>query len=169
MLEECWTKVYIVCTCHPTCFIQHGCPFILSFDVKSKMTTDMLLPVILSELVDSDDEKPRRGKTQEWIKRRHRLGSLQNMIKELTVEDRYAFKEMFRMSVEDFETALKHIDDLSLHKKKNEVIVCIILRFSFVESFEIRSSNIRNDVIRMKCWMNRSNVKIVLHEPENVR
>ena len=67
MLEECWMKVYIVCTCHPTCSIQHASPFILSFTVKSKVATDMLLPVILSELVDSDDEKPRRGKTGEWI------------------------------------------------------------------------------------------------------
>ena len=103
--------VYIVCTCHPTCFIQHANPFIFSFDVKSKMATYMLLPVILSELVDSDDEKPRRGKTREWIKQRHQLGSFQDIIKELIVEDRYAFKEMFRMSVEDFETVLKHIDD----------------------------------------------------------
>ena len=38
-------KVYIVCTCHPTSFIQHASPFILSFNVKSKMATDMLLPV----------------------------------------------------------------------------------------------------------------------------
>ena len=68
MLEECWMKVYIICTCHPTCFIQHVSPFILSLDVKSKMATDMLLPVILSELVDSEDENPRRGKTQEWDK-----------------------------------------------------------------------------------------------------
>ena len=55
-------KVCIVCTCHPTCFIQHA-TFILSFDVKSKVAKDMLLPVILSELVDSDDEKPPRCKT----------------------------------------------------------------------------------------------------------
>ena len=45
-------------------------------------------------------------------------------------------------------------------------------RFSFVESFEIRSFNIRNDVIRMKCWIkqgvNQSNMKNVLDEPENV-
>ena len=68
-------KVYIVCTCHPTCFIQHASPFILSFDFKSKMETDMLLPVILSELVELvDDEKPRRSKTLEWIKWRHHLG-----------------------------------------------------------------------------------------------
>ena len=45
-------------------------------------------------------------------------------------------------------------------------------RFSFVESIEIQSSNIRNDVIRMKCWMkqrvDQSNMKILLDEPENV-
>ena len=44
--------------------------------------------------------------------------------------------------------------------------------FSFVESFKIRSSNIRNDVIRMKCWMkqkvNQYSTKILLDEPENV-
>ena len=74
------------------------------------MATDMLLPVILSELVDSDDEEP--GKSREWIKWRHQLGSSQNIIVELIVEDRYAFKKIFPMSVEDFETVLKHIDDL---------------------------------------------------------
>ena len=61
-------KVYIVWTCHPTCFIQHASPFILSFNVKSKMATDMLLPVMLSELVNSDDEKAGRSKTQERIR-----------------------------------------------------------------------------------------------------
>ena len=87
-------KVYIVCTRHPTYLIQHTSPFILSFDVKSKIATNMFLPVILLELVDSDNEKPRRGKTQEWIKWRHHMGYFQNMIKELIVEDRYAFKDM---------------------------------------------------------------------------
>ena len=60
-------KVYIVCTCHPTSFIQHANPLTLSFNVKSKMTTDMLLPVILSELVDYEDEKLGLAKTLEWI------------------------------------------------------------------------------------------------------
>ena len=60
-------KVYIVRMCHPTCFIQHSSPFILLLNIKSKMATDMLLPVVLSELEDSDDEKPRLGKTREWI------------------------------------------------------------------------------------------------------
>ena len=58
-------KVYIVCTFHPICFIQHANPLILSFNVKSKVTKDMLL-VILPELVDSE-HKARPGKMWEWI------------------------------------------------------------------------------------------------------
>ena len=88
-------KVYIICTCHPICFTQHASPFVLSFDVKSKMATDVLLPVIISELVDSDDEKPCRGKTREWIEQWQQLGSFQNTIEEVIVEDRVAFKEIF--------------------------------------------------------------------------
>ena len=68
--------------------------------------------MILLELVDSDDEKPCQGKTQEWIKQRHQLGSFQNIIKEFIVEDQYPFKYIIWMSAEDFETALKHNDDL---------------------------------------------------------
>ena len=66
------------------------------------MASDMLLRIILSELVDSDDERPRRGKTREWIRRRSQLGLYETLIKELIIEDRLSFKEMFRMSVEDF-------------------------------------------------------------------
>ena len=67
MLEECWMKFYIVQMCHSACFNQGASPFILSFNVKSKIATDMLLPVILSELVKSNDEKPHRSRTREWI------------------------------------------------------------------------------------------------------
>ena len=30
--------------------------------------------MVLTELVDSDDEKPVRGKTREWVKRREESG-----------------------------------------------------------------------------------------------
>ena len=76
------------------------------------MASDMLLPIILSELVDSDDERPRRGKTREWIRLRSQLGLYETLIKELIIEDRLSFKEMFRMSVEDFEAVLSQIHDL---------------------------------------------------------
>ena len=40
------------------------------------------------ELIESDDEKPKRGKTREWIRRRKENGYFNNIIKELKVEDR---------------------------------------------------------------------------------
>ena len=85
----------------------------------------------------------------------HQLGSFQNIIRELTVEDRYAFKEIFWKNVEDFET---------------------VYRWSYLSTRKTRSSsciNIRNNDMRMKCWMkqgvNRYDMKTVLDEPENVR
>ena len=76
------------------------------------MAADMLLPIVLSELADSDDEKRRRGKTRDWVRRRDELGMYATLIKELIVEDRCSFKQMFRMSVEDFEIVLQNINDL---------------------------------------------------------
>jgi len=35
---------------------------------------DLAFSVVLSELMDSDDEKPRCGKTRDWIERREEKG-----------------------------------------------------------------------------------------------
>ena len=35
--------------------------------------------MLLTELVDSDDEKPHRGNTSEWIKRRSENSNFQNI------------------------------------------------------------------------------------------
>ncbi len=43
--------------------------------------------LLLTELIDSDDEKPHRGKTRNWVKRRRDKGYFNNIIKELRVED----------------------------------------------------------------------------------
>ena len=48
---------------------------------------DVATVVLLSELVDSDDEKPRRGKTRQWLKRRKEKGYFTNIIQELILED----------------------------------------------------------------------------------
>ena len=66
--------------------------------------------VILSELMDSDDEKPNRWETILWIKGRSVSGYFNSIIREVMIEDRIRLKEMFWMSVEDFEFVLKHID-----------------------------------------------------------
>ena len=159
-------KVYIVWTCHPTFFIQHASPFILSFNVKSNMVTDMLLPVILSELINSDDEKAGRSKTRERI-------SFLNLSFFCFLCILYLVCLAFLFALSSISYArssysspfcscnLDRWSESSLLLFKLILIWCVWFfysyyfaeRFSFDESFEIRSSNIRNDVIRMKCWI----------------
>ena len=74
--------------------------------------TSAALVLVLNELMDSDDEKPTRGKTREWVKRREQSGYFNNIVKELKVEDRLGFREMFRMDVGDFEFILGKISYL---------------------------------------------------------
>ena len=62
--------------------------------------------------MDSDDEKRTRGKTREWVKRREQCVYFNNIVKELKVEDRLGFREMFRMDVGDFEFILVKISHL---------------------------------------------------------
>ena len=62
--------------------------------------------LVLTELVNSDDEKPHRGNTGEWIKRRRESGYFQNIFQELKVEDRRAFKDMVHMSVTGYKFLL---------------------------------------------------------------
>ena len=58
--------------------------------------------MVLTELVDSNDGKPRRGKTREWIKRRRETGYLQNIFQELKVKDQMGFQNVFGMSATDY-------------------------------------------------------------------
>ena len=185
MLEECWVKVQIFCTCHPICLIEHASPFILSVNIKSKMTIDMLSPVILSELVNSDDEKPLRGKIREriiFLNFSFFLFLLHTFFGLLAFSFSAASISFLHLRI------LLHFVLVNQTDGQNLLCCCSGLfrfdmydffycyyfaeRFSFVESFEIRSSNIQNDVMRMKCWMkqrvNQSNIKILLDAPENV-
>ena len=79
---------------------------------------DLAMLVVLSELKDSDDEKPRRGKTRPWIKRRREKGYFNNIIKELRIEDRLGFRQMFRMGIADFEIIQSKISDLITPKER---------------------------------------------------
>ena len=54
--------------------------------------------MVIKELVDSDDENPRRGKTREWIKRGRESVYFQKIFQELKVEDQMSFKDKFCMS-----------------------------------------------------------------------
>ena len=86
-----------------TRFIKHSnaqeSPFILYFKIA-----DLVTLVVLNELKDSDDEKPQRGKTRNWIKGRHERGYFNNIIQELRIEDRLGFREIFRIDVQILRT-----------------------------------------------------------------
>ena len=58
--------------------------------------------IVLTELVDSENEKPLRRKRREWIKSRRESGYFQNIFQELQVEDHVGFKDMFRLKVADY-------------------------------------------------------------------
>ena len=48
--------------------------------------TSAALVLVLNELMDSDDEKPSRRKTREWVKSRELSGYFNNIVKKLKVE-----------------------------------------------------------------------------------
>ena len=73
---------------------------------------DLAAVIVLNELVDSDEEKPFRGKTRKRRRRRKERGYFTNIIQELIVKDRHGFGEMFRMDVGDFEFIFSKISDL---------------------------------------------------------
>ena len=50
--------------------------------------TSAALVLVLNELIDSDDKKPTRGKTREWVKRTEKSEYFNNIVKKLKVEDR---------------------------------------------------------------------------------
>ena len=66
--------------------------------------------VVISELIDSDDEKETRGKTRNWMKRRESHGYYNNIVQELLMEDPVGFRDMFRMTYSDFQNILQYIE-----------------------------------------------------------
>ena len=78
--------------------------------LQTKMAAKKVaMVVILSELANSDDEKPTRGPTRNWIKRRKENGFFETIIREHILEDLAGFKEMFRIGYPDFEKILSSI------------------------------------------------------------
>ena len=68
---------------HLSCFIQHALSNIKCSFIEHYKMEDLATIVVLNELVDSDDEKPTRGKNRKWIKRRKERGFLQALFKSL--------------------------------------------------------------------------------------
>ena len=81
-------------------------------DTKRKMIAAAL---VVMELAEEEPPNKKRGKTREWLKRREEKGMFSALITELSVEDTIAYKEMMRMSHEDFLKILSYIEkDITL-------------------------------------------------------
>ena len=91
------------------------------------MEAKTLILLVLSWLMDSDDKTSTHEKNRSWIKRRIDTGYFNNIIPELMIEDSPCFKEMFRMSVRDFEFASKHIDDIRSFENMNKYLTNVTL------------------------------------------
>ena len=71
----------------------------------------------IMELTNEGDGAAKRGKTREWVRRREEKGLCNNIVRELSIEDTTAYKEMMRMSHEDFLRILGHIEpDITPHQ-----------------------------------------------------
>ena len=68
--------------------------------------------ILLEVLEDKDelDDNPKRGKTRSWMRRRGEKGYFDNIFAELSVEDTGSFREMIRMSKEDYNYILRKIE-----------------------------------------------------------
>ena len=90
--------------------------------------------IILNKLMDSDDEKPQRAKTRQWVKRISDREYFNNVIKELSIEDRTGFRDMFRMDVADFEYILTQISDLI---SSSLLLAMLLAQFFFCLAFPV--------------------------------
>ena len=62
----------------------------------------LLAVFVAFEVLNDEDEKPGRGTTRQWIRRRVERGYFNNIVNELAIEDTAEYKEIMRMSHADF-------------------------------------------------------------------
>ncbi|XP_046856153.1 protein ANTAGONIST OF LIKE HETEROCHROMATIN PROTEIN 1-like [Xenia sp. Carnegie-2017] len=62
------------------------------------------------ELLEENKRSWTRGKTRPWMKKRKEKGYFTNIVKELRMEDTAGYKEMMRMSYDNFQTLLRYIE-----------------------------------------------------------
>ena len=131
-------------------------------NIPTLKKTSAALVLVLNELMDSDDEKPTRGKTREWVKRREQSRYFNNIVKELKVEDRLGFRETFRMDVGAFEFILGKISLLisprqmsnfggHLPKMPDERLALTLRYIASGESFQSLSFQFRISLNAVSC------------------
>ena len=68
-----------------------------------------LVAFMILELLEDPNDRVKRGKTREWLKERAEKGMFQTVM-QLSLQDTPAFKEMMRMSPDQFKEILNAIE-----------------------------------------------------------
>ena len=79
----------------------------MATSIKRRKITAILA---ILQLFDEEDCKVKRKKTRKWVRRRKEKGFFANIVRELSIEDTSTYKQVLRMSHEDFLTILGFIE-----------------------------------------------------------
>ena len=91
---------------------MQGCHFEMTVDqayIFNKVCS-LLAVFVAFKVLNDEDKKCGRGKTRQWIRRRDERGYVNNIMKELAVEDTAEYKDMMRMSHSDFQRILSYTE-----------------------------------------------------------
>ena len=84
---------------------------------KASRKRKVIAALSLLEIVEDEARWWNRGKTKGWMKRRDEQGYVDNIVTELSIEDTLSYREMMRMSHQDFNYLLSVIEqDITLHQ-----------------------------------------------------
>ena len=84
---------------------------------KRKAAATIVIAEILGEEDDNEASRTKRGKTRNWVRRRNEKGLFRNIVEELSIENTGGYKEMTRMSHEDFLSCLATLKE-TLHQNR---------------------------------------------------
>ena len=120
-------------------------------DTKREMIAASL---VVMELAEEEPSNKKRGKTREWLKQRKEKGMFSALITELSVEDTIAYKDMMRMSHEDFLKILGYIekDITPAQIDGGNIVIYPKARLAITLRFLATGETFRSSVFSVSCF-----------------
>ena len=110
--------------------------------------------LVVMELAAEEPSNKTRGKTREWLKRWEEKGMFSALITELSVEDTIAYKDMMRMSHEDFLKILGYIekDITPAQIDGGNIVINPKARLAITLRFLATGETVRSSVFSVSCF-----------------
>ena len=84
----------------------------------SQVAKKSIAAIILLEILQEDERRQnRRGKTRGWIRKREEKGYVNNTVQELMIKDTPGYREMMRMTHNDFLEILRLVEPDITHRQ----------------------------------------------------